>query len=175
MTRRASSRRHAVRHSSTESGQGLVELALVAPILILLIMAIFQFAYVLQTQMGLANAVREAARRTAAATDATVPWVRQQLCGANPLACDAGLFADNVQGFDETEFSLSIVFCEYPVNSVVNYRIAISVTYLNPVFFPLLAFATDMMDGVGDGKWELSESAQMRLEYDPTSPPGVAC
>jgi Flp pilus assembly protein TadG len=49
-----------------QSGQALLEFALIAPILILLVMAIFQFAYVLETQNGLTNAVREAARRGAA-------------------------------------------------------------------------------------------------------------
>src|SRR3990172_8672056 len=41
-------------------GQALAEFALVTPMLVLLIMAIVQFAFVLETQMGLANAVREA-------------------------------------------------------------------------------------------------------------------
>ena len=52
------------RDRSGESGQALLELALVVPLLVLLVMAIFQFAYVLESQMGLTNAVREAARRT---------------------------------------------------------------------------------------------------------------
>lgn len=157
-----------------ESGQALLELALVAPILILLIMAIFQFAYVFQTQMGLANAVREAARRAAAAEDPTEAFVRVQLCGTDLAACNDGLLAENVQGFDgawlKPANSVSIAFCTYPVTfssgTVANYRVKIDVHYRNPVFFPLLAYATDLLDGSDDGRWELSESADMRLEHD---------
>lgn len=159
-----------------QSGQALLELALVAPILILLVMAIFQFAYVFQTQMGLANAVREAARRAAAADQPDTVWVRAQLCGTDSSACDAGLLAANVPGFSQSRLTpantVSVGFCTYLVSSIPNYRVNISVTYLNPVFFPLLAYATDLMDGSGDGNWTLGESALMRLEHDLTPAPG---
>ena len=80
-----------------ESGQALLELALVVPILVLLLMAIFQFAFVLESQMGLTNAVREASRR-AAATTSEAPvwaslgdWVQRQLCGDGTPPCTDGL------------------------------------------------------------------------------------
>src|SRR5215212_543566 len=79
---------------SSEGGQALLELALVTPILALLMIAIFQFAFVLETQMGLTNAVREAGRRAAAAEGVDAVWVKQQLC-SDGSACTTGLLPAN--------------------------------------------------------------------------------
>src|SRR5438034_9507461 len=103
------------RHRTTESGQALLELALVTPILVLLVMAIFQFAFVIESQIGLTNAVREAARRAAATEpNATPVWsgpgslaecVQVQLCGDATPPCTGGLLEDNVQGFDGAQLT----------------------------------------------------------------------
>lgn len=179
-----------------ESGQALLELALVTPILVLLIMAIFQFAYVIQSQVGLTNAVREASRRVAATCDTTscqqanpVPdwnalrsWVQSELCGDVTPPCDAGLLAQNVQGFEGSKLWTdppAVTFCSYPAAGTTNYRVQADVKYKHPVFFGLLAFATDLVDGTTNGFWDLSVSAQMRLEnIDDTVlnfPPPGAC
>ena len=162
-----------------EAGQALVEFALVAPILVLLLMAIFQFAFVFQSQIGLTNAVREAARRasTATAADETTmsAFVVSQLTGGggNP-----GLLAENVSGYDAGRLagtSPVVTFCTYDVAGTTNQRIQITVEYHHPVFFPLLGFATDLADHTPDGDWTISATAQMRLENDLTTPPGLVC
>ncbi|HXG26924.1 MAG TPA: TadE family protein [Candidatus Binatia bacterium] len=180
-----------------ERGQALLELALVVTILVLLFMAIFQFAYVLESQNGLTNAVREAARRVAATTTAnpawTGPgslqtWVQGQLCGTYVTVCgdnpaNRGLLAENVQGFDGSKLWTTVPdvsFCEYPVGSQVEYQVEVSLTYKHPLFFGLMAFATDLTDGSPNGFWDLSTSAQMRMEnIDNTAPgfnpPGSTC
>jgi hypothetical protein len=143
-------------------------------------MAIFQFAFVIQTQIGITNAVREAARRAAAADGPTSVWVAEQLCGTDLAACDGGLLAENVQGFSGARLAATpmnvggisypsnpgIQCSAYDVNGVTNYRITVAVSYKNPVFFPLLAYATDLVDGTPDGSWTLGSSAEMRLEHD---------
>lgn len=140
----------------------MAELALVAPILILLLLAIVQFAFVLESQMGLTNAVREAARRAAADPDPAVLAVEGQL---------DSLLAANIQGFDPGRVSArSATISDYCLGGAVNNSIQVSVTYRHPVFFPLLAYATDAMDGSTDGAWTLTASAQMRLET--TQDPG---
>jgi hypothetical protein len=161
----------------------LLELALVVPILILLVMAIFQFAYVIESQMGLTNAVREAARRAAATTSATPSWsgpgslaefVQVQLCGDATAPCDGGLLDENVQGFDGAALWAdppAVSFCKYMAAGIENVRVQADVTYSHPLFFGLLAFATDLVDGTPNGSWDLSASAQMRLEnVEPTDP-----
>jgi hypothetical protein len=177
--------------SDPEAGQALLELALVTPVLVLLVMAIFQFAFVLETQMGLTNAIREAGRRVAA-TEPTgvIDWsgtetafVVQQLCGATPGSCNAGLLQDNVQGFDELKLWPSnpvVTFCTDTVSGVAQYRVQIDVKYEHPVFFGLLAFATDLIDGTQNGFWDIGASAQMRMEsVDDTvsgfAPPVATC
>jgi len=182
----------AARRRDRESGQALLELALVVPILVLIALAIFQFAFVIESQMGLTNAVREAARRVAATEPTTAPqwgttynsWVRQQLCGPSISPCTGGLLEDNVQGFDSSRLSTtppnpSVTFCSYPAAGTTNYRVRVAVSYEHPLFFGLLAFATDLVDGnAGNNAWDLSASAEMRLEnIDPTvagfADPGV--
>ncbi|HSL97063.1 MAG TPA: TadE/TadG family type IV pilus assembly protein [Candidatus Deferrimicrobiaceae bacterium] len=124
--------------SGRESGQALLELALVTPILILLILAIFQFAYVLETQIGLTNAVREAARRAATSLGVTNAFTVEQLMGdggSNP-----GLLADNIPGYEVGRVDPNppdVRICTFPVGGETNYRVDISVTYNHPIFFPI--------------------------------------
>lgn len=167
--------------SHVESGQALLELALVVPILILLVMAIFQFAFVIESQMGLTNAVREAARRAAATTsDNPVwadlrTWTLLQLHGDGTPA-NPGLLPENVQAYEAASLwpapypgmtnttSPAISFCSYSVAGVTSYRVQVDVRYKHPVFFGPLAFATDLVDGTPNGYWDLAASAQLRME-----------
>lgn len=160
-----------------ESGQALLELALVTPILVLLVMAIFQFAYVMESQMGLTNAVREAARRVVASTNVAptwtgpgslAEWTQSQLCGDLVAPCDGGLLAQNVQGFNGDRMPdplPAVTFSCYLVGGTPNYQVQIDIQYEHPVFFGPISFATDLVDGTpGNGYWDLSVSAQMRME-----------
>ena len=182
--------RATARSRGREPGQALVELALVAPILILLLVAIFQFAFVFQTEMGITNAVREAARRAAAVQNPTEAWVREQLCGTNPTQCtdptcgtanpiDCPLLPMNVQGFSQSRLAPSnpvISFCTYTVASVPQYRVTVAVTYEHPEFFPLeqiAALAAGTTTGA-DWTWTFGASSEMRLEHDLAAPP-MAC
>ncbi len=148
-------------------GQALVEFALVVPILVLILIAIFQFAYVLETQIGLTNALREAARRAAAAPDPTQAWVLQQLDGA---AGNPGLLAQNVQGYQASRAIKTVCFSSYSVAGVTgtNYQVDVHISYDHPVFFPVLSFITG-----SPTIWTLTSNAEMRLE-NVTTPP-VAC
>lgn len=168
-----------------ESGQALLELALITPILVLLLMAIFQFAYVIESQMGLTNAVREAGRRVAAQTDPAPNWVslqnfvQDELCGTADPNCETGLLKENVPAFNYALLATNpptVTFCVYDVigssGTINNYQVNVHVAYEHPLFFGPLAFATDAMDGVPDGAWTLTADAQMRLEYLDESEPG---
>jgi Flp pilus assembly protein TadG len=186
---RAGTSGHAGSRPTGESGQALLELALVVPILVILVMAIFQFAYVVETQMGLTNAVREAGRRVAA-TDPTgvvnwtteADWVVDQLCGTGS-GCNAGLLQQNVQGFNESQLWATypvVTFCRDSVNSTTQYRVNIEVKYKHPIFFGLLTFATDAVDGTNNGFYDMSVTAQLRMEnvdttVTQTAPSGGTC
>jgi hypothetical protein len=166
--------------STTESGQALLELALVTPILVLLVMAIFQFAYVIQSQMGLTNAVREATRRAAATTTAgpnwaaLQQWTQAELCGDLVAPCEGGLLAANVPGWNGNRLTgdlPAVEFCWYSAAGSNQFQIEASVQYEHPLFFGLMAFATDGIDGNPNGSWDLSAAAQMRLENIEESDP----
>lgn len=154
-----------------ESGQALLELALVTPVLVILIMAIFQFAMVLESQIGLQNAVREAARRAATAgTDnrnldvSNWSWVVAQLDGTAGPPVVTGLLKDNIQAYNPSRRTVTGGFCTYQVDGLTNYRVDVTVQYNHPVFFGWLSFATDVMDGTSDGNWTLAATTQMRVE-----------
>ena len=146
-------------------------------------MAIFQFAYVIETQMGLTNAVREAARRAAATEDETPTWlggagtvqgfVRAELCGDLAGDCDGGLLDENVPAYNKDRLATdppNVSVCKYTVTkpdstTITNYQIDVSITYGHPLFFSMLAFATDAIDGNPNGDWDMSVSAEMRMEF----------
>jgi hypothetical protein len=159
-----------------QSGQALVELAFVVPILVLLVMAIFQFAFVIESQMGLTNAVREAGRRAAATSSEDPDWTALRVWTLEQLNGDGGsnpgLLAQNVQAYDVARLWAtypSVSVCKYTVGSAFNYRIQIDVKYKHPIFFGPMTLFTDAVDGTGNGDWDLSASAQMRIENaDPT-------
>jgi TadE-like protein len=148
--------------ATRERGQALVEFALVAPILVLILVAIFQFAYVLETQIGLTNALREAARRAAAAPGPTSGWVLQQLDG-DGTPSNPGLLARNVQSYQSSRSTEAVTFCSYTVAGVTgtNYRVDVHISYDHPVFFPILSFITG-----SPTIWTLTSNAEMRLEND---------
>jgi hypothetical protein len=93
------------------------------------------------------------------------------------------LFAENVQGFNESRLATGnpvVTFCTDSISGVPQYRVRIDVLYGHPVFFGPLAFATDLLDGVGDGNWEIGASATFRMEnIDNTvsgfAAPGTTC
>lgn len=98
-------------------------------------------------------------------------WVLDQLQYAS-----TGLLATNVPGFISSRLGTggsapSVTFCTYGTNQ----RVLVTVTYNHPVFFPLLGFATDAIDGTPDGSWTLSSSAQMRLEHPFSTAPTSTC
>jgi hypothetical protein len=163
-----------------ESGQALLELALVVPVLALLVMAIFQFAFVIESPMGLTNAVREAARRTVATTTTNPNWTTLRAWTITQLVGDGGsnpgLLAQNVQAYNASELwpapypgmtnatTPAVSFCSYSAAGVTNYRVTIEVKSKHPVFFGILSFATDFLDGTNNDRWDLSASAEMRME-----------
>ena len=172
-------------------GQAVVELALVAPVIILLMMAIFQFGYILETQNGLTNAVREAARRAASNPDTTPTFlggsgtlqgaIQEELCGDLAPPCSAGLLETNVPGFDASRLAVdppTVSFCTYSIagssGTIQNYQINVTVQYNHPEFFPLgeIASLAAGRPSSGPWHWTMTATAQMRLEAVDDTDPG---
>jgi hypothetical protein len=65
--------------------------------------------------------------------------------------------------------------CEYTAGGLTSDQVTVTVRYGYPIFFPLLSFATDAVDGTSDNAWTLSATAEMRLEHNLTSTPVQPC
>ena len=90
-----------------QSGQALLELALVAPLLILLLAGLVQFALIFETQIGINNAMREAARRGAALT---TPDVATAQANANWTLTELQTVLANAQNHDASQDTLEVCF-----------------------------------------------------------------
>jgi Flp pilus assembly protein TadG len=150
-----------------ESGQALLELALVAPILIMLLAGLVQFALIFERQIGINNAVREAARRTAtfdtpdvatAQTNATWALGQVQSLLANAQVHEAS--RETIEVCIVTPASPDDV--DVANNAQVVVRITVS--YRHPVFLPIVDLILDGIDGVTDRSLKASTTAQFRVE-----------
>lgn len=142
-----------------------MELALVVPILLLIVVSIVQLAIIFERQIGIENAVREAARRgaTQATPDGTVAaanavWTLGQL---NTLL-------GNTQTHDAAQDVGLQVCYSTPAAPDVSNNMQVLVTvhagYLHPVFLPLISNILDMIDGVPDGALRADSSSTFRVE-----------
>lgn len=167
--------RHARQLSAqSDSGQALVEFALVAPIFFLVIFATIQLGLLFGGQNGIVNAVRETARysstfRVASASDAT------GVCSMSPNSPGDYLvktLARSVPGWDPSLVSAEDISYEWlqnpdgPGGSPGSYyvQINVKVTYKYPLYVPIVGNIIDGADGVPDQHLALSASESMRIE-----------
>ena len=150
-------------------GQAIVEFALVAPILILILGAVLQFGLIFQRQIGIENAVRETARlgaTWAATTDATAGTNAGAAWTA--LMGSGKLLQTNVQGYDGNWCPVSSVcarVCYYqsgtapnpsaapaPTDPASGKQVLVTayVTYYHPLIIPVIAQILDGIDGTLD-------------------------
>jgi Flp pilus assembly protein TadG len=164
------------RHRSGESGQALLELALVAPILILLLAGLVQFAFIFERQIGITNATREAARRAAtfetpdaATAQANADWALAQL----------QTLLGNSQTHDATRDRIEVcIFTPLAPDNVDvagNAQVVVRITeqYRHPVFLPIVAQILDGIDGVIDQSLLASTSSLFRVEQTGSHDLGV--
>jgi len=165
----------AARTSSRESGQALLELALVAPVLILILAGLVQFALIFETQIGIDNAIREAARRGATLdTDTT-----NMQANANwTLGQAQTLIAASVQNYSTTRDTLEVCFFTPTANptdpsgrSQVDVRVSDS--YRHPLFMPIVDIFLDQIDGSTDQSLKASSKTEFHVEQTSTTPPDI--
>ena len=151
------------------AGQALVELALVAPILMLILGAVVQLGLIYERQIGIQNAVRDAARRAATfettsaadgATNGSFTW--------HLLTDPDGMLASNVQGYDGSPSTLLVSQVCYRTevdpagdDSVM---VDVRVRYAHPLFMPLVSTLLDGFDGAADNAFQIEASAEFRVQ-----------
>ena len=154
--------------SEHASGQALIEFALVATIMVLLLAGLAKFGLIAERQIGIQNAVREAARRGAtqatatagaAATNAT--WTLGQL---------QTLLA-NAQGYEASHATV-LKACFYTPSAPDNVDpagnsqvwVRVQATYAHPLFMPLVNVIVDPLDGSTDNALAIAASATFHVE-----------
>lgn len=157
-----------------QAGQALLELALVAPILILLLVSVVQLGVIFQRQIGLENAVREAARR-GASLDTTS--INAGLNAAWTLGELQTILA-NVQGHAVAQ-ERDLQVCFYTPTSpddtdpIGNKRVVVKVDagYAHPLFMPIVGQILDGFDGANDSALRGDSSSEFEVaQVDPTDP-----
>ena len=156
--------------SSRTQGQALVEFALVVPILVLLLLAIIQFAFIFAAQTGVTNAVREAARLAAVNTPTVT--AAQATTGANAIYAKLtgpnGLMARNVFGFAAANVmspGTSVCYSSFTdATGAPAVKVKVVGQYLHPIFIPLLDRILDGLDGVNDGGLRIGTAEEMTVE-----------
>jgi Flp pilus assembly protein TadG len=164
-----------------ERGQALIEFALVAPIMILLLAALVQFGIIFERQIGIENAVREAARR-GATQDTTVALANAGTNASWTLAELQTLLA-NTQTHDAT-LDVGLQACFFTpsganaTDPAGNHQVWVTVTagYKHPLFLPLVDLIVDGIDGVSDGRLRATSAATFKVEQEGDNDIGVgAC
>jgi Flp pilus assembly protein TadG len=155
-------------------GQGLVEFVIVLPILALLLLGIIQFAFIFAAQIGVTNAVREAARVAAVTpteTDAEAAVFARDIYLRLTNATN-GLLKQNVFAFAAGNIVTSgapdtqVCYRDEAATASGEYSVFVKVEggYRHPLFIPLLSGLLDGLDGVSDGGLRIGTSEEMRVE-----------
>jgi hypothetical protein len=162
------------RRGTGERGQALLELALVAPIMILLLASLVQFGIIFERQIGIENAVREAARRGATLTTKNDTGIAQT--NANWTLTQLNTLLANTQTHDAS-LDRDLEVCIYtPTGSNAtdpagNHQVWIKVSagYAHPLFLPIIDLILDGIDGdPSDRRLRVDTSATFHVEQGET-------
>jgi len=163
------------RARDSETGQGLVEFALVVPILLVIMLGIIQLGWIFTSQIGLTNGIREAARY--AATHRTVTPAEAATNAAATVNQLNLIMPRNVNFFGAANVSTaSATYCEYTdPKGDPSVRVRVTVGYRHPLFIPLITAILDGIDGVADNALLATAVEEMRVENTPplTSSTGI--
>ncbi len=177
--------RRAGRSRRRADGQGLVEFALILPVLMVIFMGILQMGFLLSGQIGLINSVREAARfgSTAVASDsATASTYATNIC--NYLTGNGGgypgIVRNNVAGYNPANLvktggnptKVQYTTITGP-DGLPDIQLRVFISYRHPLFIPLVGSILDGIDGSTDNALKLTASEQMRVE-NPTLNSGTS-
>ena len=156
-----------------ERGQALLELALIAPLLILLIAALVQFGVIWERQIGINNAIRDAAR-------IATTWDSYDTATAGTNAGQALIkvksLLGNAQTYDESRMTIEVCIgtpSANPTDPSGRYQVdvRIKVAYRHPLFLPLVDLILDRLDGTSDQSLLASNVTEFHVEHDYTTIP----
>jgi Flp pilus assembly protein TadG len=163
--------------SPARTGQALVEFALILVPLLLILAAILQFAFVLGAQVGITNAVREAARNAAAIeTDTPALAATNGSATYAQLTGGTGLLGKNVQAYQPGQLVTSgspitqVCYSTYldPAGTT-QVKVKVEAYYRHPLFIPIISAILDGSDGSSDNALRIGASEEIRIENPPST------
>lgn len=165
-----------------DPGQSLAEFALLLPVLALVFLGIVQFAFIFAAQVGITNAVREAARlaatttptTTSASADSNGQGVYDALTNGSTGFLKKNVFAYSVSGLVTSGTGDTMVCYRTATDASGKLIVVVRVeaSYVHPLFIPLVAAILDGLDGnTSDGGLRVGASEEMRVENDEIVPP----
>jgi len=165
-------------------GQAVPEFALILPVLALIFLSIIQMAFIFGAQIGITNAVREAAR-LAAVTSPTTSSGQATANGGGVYAAltdtSTGFLKRNVMAYS----SGSLVTSGSPITEVCYesftdsagkpaVKVKVEAYYRHPLFIPLVGAILDGLDGTSGDGFRVGATEEMRVENDEIVPPFIA-
>jgi Flp pilus assembly protein TadG len=154
---------------------------LILPVLLLILLSIVQIVFILAAQVGITNAVREAAR-LAAVTTPTTTALQATGAGSNgsgvyqaltKIASPGGFLKRNVFAYSAG----SLVTSGSPVTEVCYQsftdsagkpavKVKVEAYYRHPLFIPLIGAILDGLDGTSDNAFRVGATEEMRVENE---------
>jgi Flp pilus assembly protein TadG len=154
-----------MRRRGPETGQAMVEFALVAPLFFFLIFGVIQFGIIFGGQIGQNNAAREVARYTS-----TLP-AGQSLGSVKAQAL--AVLQKSIPGYNgssNTAGWVTVDYCYYPnptTPTTYSQKVIVTIKYAHTLFIPLVGGLLDGIDGTPDNRFTTTVREEMRVETQP--------
>jgi Flp pilus assembly protein TadG len=157
---------------ASERGQTLVEFALLAPLLFIILFGIIQFGFLFGGQIGLTNAAREAARYAAVIqTGGGATAVAAASATYSEMTAPGGYLARAIPGYQSANLvttgpgRTAVCYIGYPnADGTFSIRVRVQVAYRHPLFVPFVGIFVDAIDGQSDNAFRVGVSEEMRVE-----------
>jgi Flp pilus assembly protein TadG len=158
-------------------GQALPEFALILPVLALIFLSIIQMAFIFGAQIGITNAVREAARLAAVTSPTTtVGEATANGSGVYQALIDptTGFLKRNVFAYSSGSLVTSgggpitkVCYESFmDSSSKPAVKVKVEAYYRHPLFIPLVGAILDGIDGTSNDGFRVGATEEMRVEND---------
>ena len=161
---------------SHERGQAIAEFGLAAIPLFMLLLGILQFGFIYNAQVGLTNAVRDAARygsSLTANTDASA-----QTAASNSFGFLTGSLGKYVAPYNagllvSGSGASEVCYSQHTDGNAGQTPVWVDVSaqYRHPLIVPLVGAIIDAFDGASDGSFKITASTEFRVDNPSTPAP----
>jgi Flp pilus assembly protein TadG len=143
----------------------VAEFAIVAVPLLLLLLGILQFGIIYNTQVGLTNAIRDAARFGSGQTAADATSAGSLATATyNKLASSLAKYVSPYDAADLDATSQACVSQHADGAGAQPAFVRVTAVYDHPLFIPLVGPIIDGLDGTSDNAFRISATTELRVD-----------